>query len=72
MFYYMLQNYIGSYLPLVLVHGIDSGEHSTEPIYRKFCHSKYINVAWHFVLHSGVRLVHLEMLNIVRTSCINM
>ena len=32
-------------MPMVLVHRIDSGEHSSEPSYRKFCHMKYINVA---------------------------
>ena len=36
-----------------------------------FTNGKYINVAWRFALRSVVRLVHLEMLNIVRTSCIN-
>ena len=39
--------YMGSYVSMVLVHGIDSGEHSSEPYYRMFCHRKYIKVAWH-------------------------
>ena len=51
----------GSFVSVVLVHGIDSGEHSSEPSYRKFCHMTYINVNWHYVRHSGVRLMHLHL-----------
>ena len=50
----MLQNDIGSYVPMVLVNGISSGELSNEPSYRKFCHRKYINVAWHYAWLSSV------------------
>ena len=53
MFYYMLHNDIGSYVSNF--HGIDSGEHSSEPSMRNLCHRKYINVAWHYCKFGNFR-----------------
>ena len=36
MLYYMLQNDIGSYVPVVSIHVINSGDNSCEPSQRKF------------------------------------